>query len=69
MKNTRNKRRLAEIQDIFEEDNSQSISRERSQVDLNENYITQVSQQIEGRTAKKNFPKNSQREKVEYLEL
>ena len=53
MRNTRNKRRLAEIQDNFEENNSRGSSRERSQGDLNENYITQVSQEIEGRIAKK----------------
>ena len=53
MRNTRNKRRLAEIQDNFEENNSRGSSRERSQIDLNENYITQVSQEIEGRIAKK----------------
>ena len=62
MKNTRNKRRLAEIQDNFEEDNSQSSSRERSQADLNENYITQVSQEIEGRIAKKLSQEFSKRE-------
>ena len=53
MRNTRNKRRLAEIQDNFEENNSRGSSRDRSQGDLNENYITQVSQEIEGRIAKK----------------
>ena len=42
-----------EIQDNFEENNSQSSSRDRSQADPNENYITQVSQEIEGRIAKK----------------
>ena len=62
MKNTRNKRRLAEIQDNFEEENSQSSSRERSQADLNENYITQVSQEIEGRIAKKLSQEFSKRE-------
>ena len=53
MRNTRNKRRLAEIQDNFEEDRSQGSSRDKSSVDPNENYITQVSQEIEGRMAKK----------------
>ena len=62
MKNTRNKRRLAEIQDNFEENNSQSSSKDRSQADLNENYITQVSQEIEGRIAKKLSQEFSKRE-------
>ena len=53
MRNTRNKRRLAEIQDNFEDNNNRGSSRERSQGDLNENYITQVSQEIEGRIDKK----------------
>ena len=53
MRNTRTKRRLAEIQDNFEEDRSQASSRDKSSVDPNENYITLVSQEIEGRIAKK----------------
>ena len=62
MRNTRNKRRLAEIQDNFEEDRSQGSSRDKSSVDPNENYITQVSQEIEGRIAKKLSQEFSKRE-------
>ena len=53
MRNTRNKRRLAEIQDNFDGESSQSSSRERNQGNINEEYISQVSQEIEGRIAKK----------------
>ena len=59
---TRNKRRLAEIQDNFDRENSQSSSRERSHGDINEEYISQVSQEIEGRIAKKLSQEFSKRE-------
>ena len=62
MRNTRNKRRLAEIQDNFDRENSQSSSRERSHGDINEEYISQVSQEIEGRIAKKLSQEFSKRE-------
>ena len=62
MRNTRNKRRLAEIQDNFDGENSQSSSRERSHGDVNEEYISQVSQEIEGRIAKKLSQEFSKRE-------
>ena len=62
MRNTRNKRKLAELQDNFDEDLSQGSSRERSNTDPNENYITQVSQEIEGRISKKLSQEFSKRE-------
>ena len=40
---------MAELQDNFDEDLSQGSSRERSNTDPHENYITQVSQEIEGK--------------------
>ena len=68
MRNTRNKRRLAEIQDNFDGENSHSSSKDRSHGDLNEEYITQVSQEVEGRMAK-SFPRNCRRGKAEFAEL
>ena len=62
MRNTRIKRKLAELQDNFDEDLSQGSSRERSNTDPNENYITQVSQEIEGRISKKLSQEFSKRE-------
>ena len=58
MRNTRTKRRLAEIQDNFDGESSQSSNRERTQGNIKEEYISQVSQEIEGRIAE-NFHKNS----------
>ena len=62
MRRTRNKRKLAELQDNFDEDQSQGSSRERSSTDPNENYIVQVSQEIEGRISKKLSQEFSKRE-------
>ena len=62
MRNTRNKRRLAEIQDNFDGESSQSSNRERTQGNINEEYISQVSQEIEGRIAKKLSQEFSKRE-------
>ena len=62
MRNTRNKRRLAEIQDNFDGESSQSSNRERTHGNINEEYISQVSQEIEGRIAKKLSQEFSKRE-------
>ena len=62
MRNTRNKRRLAEIQDNFDGESSQSSNRERTQGNINEEYISQVSQEIEGRKSKKLSQEFSKRE-------
>ena len=62
MRNTRNKRRLAEIQDNFDGESSQSSNRERNQGNINEEYISQVSQEIEGRISKKLSQEFSKRE-------